>query len=59
MNFMVRWTPNENLTVDFFGQSIMAALDMDIFGAGGGGGYDGLNLHQLISNLGMSVTFSM
>lgn len=58
MNFMLRWKPIENLTVDLFGQSVMNALNMDIFGGGTSGGNDGLNANYILSNLGMSLTFS-
>jgi len=58
MNFMVRWKPMDVMTVDFFGQSIVNALNFDIFGSGTGAGYDGFNVRNIIDKLGMSVTFS-
>ena len=53
MSFMVRWMPTSELTVDFFGQSIMTALNMDIFGG------TGFNVRDFIADLGMSVTYRM
>jgi hypothetical protein len=49
---MLRWTPNANITVDLFGQMVMAALNFDIFGFGGG-----FNPNTFVSSLGFSVSF--
>ncbi len=69
MNFMVRWQPTGFVTLDFFGQSIMTALNFDIFGDGTNDPdgdatadgtlitYDGLNLNNFIDSLSMSITF--
>ncbi|GEM_PF-6118160 len=52
MSFMLRWMLNESMTVDFFGNSIMNALNFSIFGGGGG-----FNPNTFISTLGLSVSF--
>lgn len=55
MNFMLRWMVNESMTVDIFGQSIMTALNFDLFGDDGAG--TDFNPANVIGNLGMSVQF--
>ncbi|MBI9099882.1 MAG: hypothetical protein JEY91_15485, partial [Spirochaetaceae bacterium] len=59
MNFMIRWQPMEEMTVDFFGQSIITALDFNLFGSRSTAplATDGFNASRIIDNLGMSVSF--
>ncbi len=55
MSFMVRWTPAANVTVDFFGNSFMNALNFELFGSGG----TGFNPQSFISKIGVSVSLRM
>jgi hypothetical protein len=57
MNFMVRWTPAPGLTVDFFGQSIMNALDFNLFAVNDAD--RAFNPDRFITNLGISVTLKI
>lgn len=54
MNFMLRWMPVKSITVDFFGQGIMTALNFTIFGNAGNTGF---NPSNFIGNLSMSVSY--
>ncbi|HAK45291.1 MAG TPA: hypothetical protein DCO79_05155 [Spirochaeta sp.] len=62
MSFMLRWLPIDNMTVDFYGATIMDALDFEIFGnnttTANPGTYDGFNIWNIINNLGICVTIS-
>ena len=62
MSFMLRWNAMPGMTVDFFGESILDALDFDIFGddtnTTGPGTIDGFNPANFIESLGISVTIS-
>ncbi len=55
MNFMVRWLPVPSLTVDVFGQSIMNALNFNLFATTAGN--SAFNPKNFINNLGLSVTY--
>ncbi len=54
-NWMIRWMPYESVTVDLSGQSVMNALNFDLFGDNGAGA--DFNPNSIISTLEMSVTF--
>jgi len=55
MNFMLRWMPTKSITVDFFGQGIMNALNFTIFGDATAG--KGFNPANFIGFLSMSVSY--
>ncbi|MFW5801483.1 MAG: hypothetical protein ACOCVC_05595, partial [Spirochaeta sp.] len=57
MSWMVRWMPTESITVDLSGQSVMTALDMDVFGGGTSGGNDGFNMNYIIDSLQFGISF--
>ncbi len=51
MAWMVRWQPTESLTIDLEGQSVMNALNFDIFGGAG------FNPSNLLAALNISMSF--
>ncbi len=55
MNFMLRWMLNKSMTVDFFGQGIMSALNFTIFGDNSAG--VGFNPRNFVGNLGISISY--
>ncbi|GAB6088590.1 hypothetical protein [Spirochaeta dissipatitropha] len=55
MDWMVRWTPNESLTVDMSGASVMTALNMDLFGRGGNAA--GFNPATILNSLNFGISF--
>lgn len=54
MDFMLRWMPLENMTIDLIGTGIMNALNFDILGGNTGAN---LNFNTIISTIGLSVSF--
>ncbi|MBT3272507.1 MAG: hypothetical protein HN368_05090 [Spirochaetales bacterium] len=50
MNFMLRWLPFPELTLDFFGEMFLSALDMDLF-------Y--INFFDFITTIGFAATINI
>ncbi|MFW5745444.1 MAG: hypothetical protein ACOC2D_19385, partial [Spirochaetota bacterium] len=48
MDFMVRWTPTESMTLDLYGDFLMTALDQGLLS---------FNPTYFLSNLGISASF--
>jgi hypothetical protein len=61
LRFLIRWIPQENLTVDIYGRVITDVLDTDQFLSvtSGSDNHDGFQIDDLASNLGISLTFHM
>lgn len=56
MNFMLRWMPFPELTLDFFGQTIINALNFELFP---GSAASGPNFSTIINALGISATINI
>ncbi|KGE71106.1 hypothetical protein [Spirochaeta lutea] len=54
MDFMLRWMPLENMTIDLIGTGIMNALNFDFLGGNTG---NNVNFDRILSNLRLSVSF--